>query len=61
MSKKKTDKSDLKEDAVLAEEELADKEAVEVEELPDTEVIEEDETASVVEVEIGPAGALKLK
>jgi molecular chaperone GrpE len=51
MGKKKTDKSDVKEDAVLAEEELADKEAAEVEELPDTEVIEEDEAAPAVEEE----------
>jgi len=48
MGKKKKQDNDLKEDAVLAEEELADKEAAEVEELPDTEIIEEDEVAPVV-------------
>ena len=51
MGKKKTEKSDLNEDAVLAEEELADKEAAEAEDLPDTEVIEEDTTAPMVEEE----------
>lgn len=51
MSKKKTDKKDLKDEAVLAEEELADKEAAEVEELPDTEMIEEDTLPPVVEEE----------
>ena len=50
MSKKKTDKRDLKDDAALAEEELADKEAAEAEELPDTEIIEA-EVAPVVEEE----------
>jgi len=51
MGKKKTDEKDLKEEALLAEEELADKEAAEAEELPDTEMIEEDEVAPVVEEE----------
>jgi molecular chaperone GrpE len=46
MGKKKTEETELKEDAVLAEEELADKEAAEVEELPDTEIIEEEEAAA---------------
>lgn len=41
MGKRKNDKKDLKEDALLAEEELADKEAKEAEALPDTEIIEE--------------------
>ncbi|VGO23105.1 nucleotide exchange factor GrpE [Pontiella sulfatireligans] len=47
MGKKKTDDKDLKENAVLAEEEQADKEATEVEELLDTEIIEEDEVPAV--------------
>lgn len=51
MSKKKTDTNDVKDDAVLAEEELADKEAAEVEELPDTEIIEEDAAPQVVDKE----------
>jgi len=51
MSKKKTDDKELKDESVLAEEELADKEAAEAEELPDTEIIEEDEPAPVVEEE----------
>ncbi len=51
MGKKKTDKKDLKDEAVLAEEELADREAAEAEELPDTEIIEEDKLAPVVEEE----------
>ena len=44
MGKKKTDKKDLKYEAFLAEEELADREAAEAEELPDTEIIEEEES-----------------
>ena len=51
MGKKKTDEKDLKEEALLAEEELADKEAAEAEELPDTEMIEEEEAAPAVEEE----------
>ncbi|HSR88373.1 MAG TPA: nucleotide exchange factor GrpE [Pontiella sp.] len=51
MSKKKTDKRDLKDEEVLAEEELADKEAAEAEELPDTEIIEEDQPVPAVEEE----------
>ncbi len=49
--KEKTDDKDLNEEAVAAEEELADKEAAEVEELPDTEIIEEDAAAPQVEEE----------
>jgi molecular chaperone GrpE len=47
--KKKTDVTDLKEEAAAAEEELADREAAEAEELPDTEIVEEDESAPVEE------------
>lgn len=43
MGRKKTEKQELKEEELLAEEELADREAVEVEELPDTEIIAEEE------------------
>lgn len=50
MGKKKTDNKDLKTEDVLAEEELADREAAEAEELPDTEIIEE-EAAPQVEPE----------
>ena len=51
MGKKKTDEKDVKDEAMLAEEELADKEAAEAEELPDTEIIEDDKPAAVVEEE----------
>ena len=51
MGKKKTDDKDLKDEAILAEEELADKEAAEAEVLPDTEMIEEDVPPVVVEEE----------
>jgi len=51
MGKKKTDKKDLKDEAALAEEELADREAAEARELPDTEIIEEDKPAPGVEEE----------
>jgi molecular chaperone GrpE len=51
MGKKKNDKKILKDEAILAEEELADKEAAEAEELPDTEIIEEEKDAPVVEEE----------
>jgi molecular chaperone GrpE len=43
--KNKTDDQELVEEAVAAEEELADHVAEEAEELPDTEIIEEDEPA----------------
>jgi molecular chaperone GrpE len=45
----KIKEAELKDDAVVAEEELADKEAAaaEAEELPDTEIIEDDETPAV--------------
>jgi molecular chaperone GrpE len=49
--KQKTKDEELKGDAVLAEEELADREAAEAEELPDTEIIEEDQPAPAVEEE----------
>jgi molecular chaperone GrpE len=41
----------LKDDAVLAEEELADREAAEAEALPDTEIIEDEAAPQVVEEE----------
>lgn len=51
MGKKKTDKKDLKDESVLADEELADREAAEAEELPDTEIIEEEAVAEAEEQE----------
>jgi molecular chaperone GrpE len=51
MSKKKTDAKNLKEEELLAEEELADREAAEAEELPDTEIIEDDPVPPAVEEE----------
>ena len=51
MSKNKTDAKNLKEEELLAEEELADREAAEAEELPDTEIIEDDPAPPAVEEE----------
>ena len=51
MGKKQKTKDELKDDAALAEEELAAKEAAEAEELPDTEIIEEEAVPEVVEEE----------
>ena len=51
MSKKKTDAKNLKEEELLAEEELADREAAEAEDLPDTEIIEDDPAPPAVEEE----------
>lgn len=45
MGKKKTDEKDLRDDALLAEEELADREAAEADALPDTEIIEDEPAA----------------
>jgi molecular chaperone GrpE len=49
--KKKTEDTDLKEESMAAEEELADREAAESEDLPDTEIIEEESSAPVEEEE----------
>ena len=51
MSKKKSNKSDLKDDSMLAEEELADQEAAEVEELPEVEIIEDEPAPQAVRQE----------
>ncbi len=51
MGKKKTDETELKDEATIAAEELADQIAEEAEELPDTEIIEEDEAPVVEEPE----------
>ncbi len=51
MGKKKMDRKDLKEEARLAEEELADREASEAEALPDTEIIEEEPAPQAAEEE----------